>query len=113
MPTPAPALSIGKLARLTEVKVPTIRFYEQIGLLRGIGRNTSGHRVFSKKDLDWLDVLRCLPLPVGVIDAAEREGLDASVLAVPGVHWRGGAGPELLTGTHQSFSSRMKFCVSS
>ena len=39
--------------------------------------------------------------------AAEREGLAASVLAAPFVHWRGGAGPELLTGTHQSLPSRM------
>jgi DNA-binding transcriptional MerR regulator len=40
--------------------IETLRYYENIGLLRDIKRNASGHRVFGKDDLDWLVALRCL-----------------------------------------------------
>jgi DNA-binding transcriptional MerR regulator len=40
------ALTIGKLAKATDVKVPTIRFYEQIGLLPQPARTDSDRRVF-------------------------------------------------------------------
>lgn len=40
------ALSIGKLARLTDVKIPTIRFYEQIGLLPTPDRTESERRIY-------------------------------------------------------------------
>lgn len=32
----------------------TLRYYEKIGLLRHVHRNSSGHRVYSTKDLDWM-----------------------------------------------------------
>ena len=41
-----PALSIGKLAAAAEVKVPTIRFYEQIGLLPEPDRTESDRRIY-------------------------------------------------------------------
>ena len=41
------ALSIGRLAHATGVKVPTIRFYEQIGLLPEPERTRSDRRVYS------------------------------------------------------------------
>jgi len=40
--------------------IETLCYYEDLGLLRDIKRNASGHRVFGKDDLDWLAVLRCL-----------------------------------------------------
>lgn len=47
MQTSAP-LSIGKLASRTDVKVPTIRFYEQIGLLPPPDRTRSERRVYDE-----------------------------------------------------------------
>jgi DNA-binding transcriptional MerR regulator len=41
-----PALTIGKLAKATDVKVPTIRFYEQIGLLLEPDRTENDRRVY-------------------------------------------------------------------
>lgn len=41
-----PALSIGKLAAAADVKVPTIRFYEQIGLLPQPERTESDRRIY-------------------------------------------------------------------
>jgi DNA-binding transcriptional MerR regulator len=38
----------------------TLRYYERIGLLDGIGRSGSGHRQFGPDDIEWLGVLRCL-----------------------------------------------------
>ncbi|MGH9380203.1 MAG: heavy metal-responsive transcriptional regulator [Thermoanaerobaculia bacterium] len=39
-------LGIGELAALTDVSVPTIRYYEQIGLLPEAARTASGYRRF-------------------------------------------------------------------
>lgn len=39
-------VSIGKLAATSGVSVPTIRYYEQIGLLPQAGRTASGYRRF-------------------------------------------------------------------
>lgn len=39
-------LTIGRLAKATDVKVPTIRFYEEIGLLPAAERTRSDRRVY-------------------------------------------------------------------
>ncbi len=35
----------------------TLRYYEKIGLLKDIQRNGSGHRVYSAKDLSWVEFI--------------------------------------------------------
>ncbi|WP_344950153.1 MerR family transcriptional regulator, partial [Actinomadura miaoliensis] len=40
--------------------IDTLRYYEKIGLLSGIARDTAGRRVFTDDDLAWLGMLRCL-----------------------------------------------------
>ncbi len=40
------ALTIGKVARQTGVKVPTIRYYEEIGLLPEPGRSRGNQRLY-------------------------------------------------------------------
>jgi len=32
----------------------TLRYYEKIGLIKNIQRNTSGHRSYTKKEVDWV-----------------------------------------------------------
>lgn len=44
--TRAQTMSIGVLARISEVKVPTIRFYEQIGLMPIPDRTESDRRIY-------------------------------------------------------------------
>jgi DNA-binding transcriptional MerR regulator len=39
-------LTIGKLSRATQVKVPTIRYYEQIGLLPEVERSGGNQRLY-------------------------------------------------------------------
>ena len=52
------ALSIGRLAAAAEVKVPTIRFYEQIGLLPTPERTQSDRRVYSAEAVRRLGFIR-------------------------------------------------------
>ena len=40
------SVRIGALAARTGCSVPTLRYYEEIGLLRPAGRSPSGHRVY-------------------------------------------------------------------
>ena len=51
-------LPIGELARRTAVKIPTIRFYEQIGLLPHPPRTDSGQRRYGDAEVDRLNFIR-------------------------------------------------------
>jgi len=51
-------LKIGELAELTGTSVPTIRYYEQIGLLRRVPRQAGGQRVYSRDDVERLTFIR-------------------------------------------------------
>jgi len=44
-------LTIGKLAKLTDLNIETIRYYERIELLPYAKRNSSGYRSYSDEDL--------------------------------------------------------------
>lgn len=52
--------SPGQVAERTGFSVDTLRYYERIGLLDDIERNSGGRRVFSENDVAWLMILRCL-----------------------------------------------------
>lgn len=51
-------LSIGDLSRRTATKVQTIRYYEQIGLMREAERSAGGQRRYSEGDLERLAFIR-------------------------------------------------------
>ncbi len=51
-------LSIGKLGQATRVKVPTIRYYEQIGLLPEPDRSAGNQRLYPQAALDRLAFIR-------------------------------------------------------
>ncbi|MDU8929338.1 helix-turn-helix domain-containing protein [Alisedimentitalea sp. MJ-SS2] len=50
--------SIGDLSRLTGVKVPTIRYYEQIGLVEPDGRTAGNQRRYGPEGLERLTFIR-------------------------------------------------------
>lgn len=50
--------SIGEAARESGVKVPTIRYYEGIGLLRRIARSEGNRRFYDESDLGRLAFIR-------------------------------------------------------
>ena len=50
--------SIGDLSRRTGVKVPTIRYYEQMGLISPTHRSQGNQRRYERGDLDRLAFIR-------------------------------------------------------
>jgi DNA-binding transcriptional MerR regulator len=53
-------LKIGALAKLTRTSAPTIRYYEEIGLLPLAARRSSGQRSYGEADVDRLTFIRLL-----------------------------------------------------
>ena len=53
----APILSIKQAAAISKVSVHTLRYYERIGLLPPIARDTNGLRRYSERDLGALNIL--------------------------------------------------------
>jgi DNA-binding transcriptional MerR regulator len=51
-------LKIGALAELTGTTAPTIRYYEEIGLLRSADRQSGGQRVYGEADVKHLTFIR-------------------------------------------------------
>jgi DNA-binding transcriptional MerR regulator len=54
------SLTIADAARATGVSAYTLRYYERVGLIDGVGRADSGHRRYSDEDLRWIEVLQRL-----------------------------------------------------
>jgi DNA-binding transcriptional MerR regulator len=53
-------IDISKAAVLAKVKPHTLRYYENIGLIKKIKRNSSGQRVYSEADMRWLEFINRL-----------------------------------------------------
>ena len=51
---------ISDIAKKTGLSIHTLRYYEQIGLLKNIHRNQAGRRVYTRLDLDWLEWIKRL-----------------------------------------------------
>ncbi|WP_439143889.1 MerR family transcriptional regulator [Planktotalea sp.] len=50
--------SIGQLSKQTGVKVPTIRYYEQVGLLESAGRTDGNQRRYDKDGVERLGFIK-------------------------------------------------------
>jgi DNA-binding transcriptional MerR regulator len=51
-------MPIGEVAHQTGIKVPTIRYYEQIGLLPALPRSEGNRRCYGEKELKRLAFIR-------------------------------------------------------
>jgi DNA-binding transcriptional MerR regulator len=66
------ALTIGQVAQALGVSTHTLRYYEQAGLIRAVGRTQAGHRLYSPADLDWLQFvmrLKATGMPIAGMQA--------------------------------------------
>ncbi|CAE6762016.1 MerR family transcriptional regulator [Paraburkholderia aspalathi] len=66
------ALTIGEVAATIGVSTHTLRYYEQAGLIRAVGRTQAGHRLYSPADLDWLQFvmrLKATGMPIAGMQA--------------------------------------------
>ena len=64
------ALTIQDVSRRSGLSEPTLRYYEEVGLIGPIARDgSSGHRRYREEDLDTLQALACLrAMRVGIED---------------------------------------------
>jgi MerR family transcriptional regulator, copper efflux regulator len=64
------ALTIQDVSRRSGLSEPTLRYYEEVGLIRPIERDPSSrHRRYREEDLDTLQALACLrAMGVGIED---------------------------------------------
>ncbi len=85
------AIRIGDLADRTGTSAPTIRYYEEIGLLRPPTRQSGNQRVYSRQDVERLTFIRrCrefdfsieqVRVLVSLLDDPESSCMDARDLA--------------------------------
>ena len=78
-------LRIGELAARTQLTAPTIRYYEQLGLLPGGRRPPRSHRIYTEADVERLDLLRRLRdvLGVSLDDLREIAAAEEAAVALP------------------------------
>lgn len=53
-------LGINDVSKLTKLKPHTLRYYESIGLIMDVKRNSAGKRIYSEQDLKWLEMINRL-----------------------------------------------------
>ncbi len=51
-------MSIGELSKRSGVKITTIRYYEQVGLIPKPDRSAGGRRMYREEDLKWVTFIR-------------------------------------------------------
>ncbi len=53
-------MNMREFSRIVGLSSHTLRYYEKIGLLKNIQRNSSGHRVYTTKDNEWVSFVKRL-----------------------------------------------------
>lgn len=72
--------SIGQLCKATGVKVPTIRYYEEVGLLPQPGRNAGNQRRYGQDGIDALGFIKhARDLGFSLEDIKALMGLDGQL----------------------------------
>lgn len=52
--------TISEVSALLNVKKSTLHYYERTGILEGVAKNDSGHRVYSEETVEFLKLIRCM-----------------------------------------------------
>ena len=53
-------MNISEIAESTGLSAHTLRYYEKIGLILSVAKDSSGHRDYSASDLEWIEFLKKL-----------------------------------------------------
>lgn len=53
-------MTISEVSKRYDLTADTIRYYERIGLLPAINRNSSGNRDFTEEDCGWVEFIKCM-----------------------------------------------------
>ena len=63
-------MNIKRISQITGLTAHTLRYYEKIGLLKDIKRNSSGYREYTENDIAWiqfLERLKATGMPIKVM----------------------------------------------
>ena len=72
-------LTIGRAASAAGCTVPTVRYYEEIGLLSAANRTASGHRVYTRATVEQLRLIRrCRDFGMAIKDIVALIAINAS-----------------------------------
>ncbi len=52
--------TVGEMAKRLAIPTSTLRYYDKEGLLPFVERSSGGIRMFQEKDIEWLQVIRCM-----------------------------------------------------
>ncbi len=71
-------MNMREFSSLVGLSPHTLRYYEKIGLLKKVQRNSSGHRVYTSKNLAWISFVKrlketAMPLEEILVYARLRE----------------------------------------
>ncbi len=53
-------MNIKAMSKQTGLSAHTLRYYEKIGLILGVDRDSKGHRDYSEKDIIWIEFIKRL-----------------------------------------------------
>ncbi|MDB0440273.1 MerR family transcriptional regulator [Clostridioides difficile] len=53
-------MTISEVSKKYELSADTLRYYERIGLIPPVNRNKSGIRIFTEKDCEWVNFIKCM-----------------------------------------------------
>lgn len=53
-------MTIAEVGREFELTADTLRYYERIGLLPAVNRNSSGNRDYTEEDCRWVKFIKCM-----------------------------------------------------
>ncbi len=53
-------MNIKDFSQTTGLSAHTIRYYEKIGIIRNVHRNSSGHRIYNQNDISWVEFIKRL-----------------------------------------------------
>lgn len=53
-------MKISEVSKKYDISADTLRYYEKMGLLPNVKKNSSGIRDYSEADLDWVEFIKCM-----------------------------------------------------
>lgn len=53
-------MTIAEVAKKFEMSADTLRYYERIGLIPPVRRNSGGIRDYSEQDTNWVNFIKCM-----------------------------------------------------
>ncbi|MBC2579139.1 MerR family transcriptional regulator [Clostridium sp. DJ247] len=53
-------MTIGEVSKKFDISIDTLRYYERVGLIPSVKRNTNGVRDYTEKDCGWINFIKCM-----------------------------------------------------